>query len=101
MKKVSTAAAKQIRNFSEQKLTIGLDLGDRSSLRSTSHFADEQDDDSRIELLDVKSFADRNQILLVTSAGEPRCLTLHCIFQRDWIPEAVERGLHAGRIWVL
>src|SRR6267142_4013751 len=31
MKKVSTAAAKQMRNFSEQKLTIGLDLGDRSS----------------------------------------------------------------------
>ena len=31
MKKVSTAAVKQIRNFSEQKLTIGLDLGDRSS----------------------------------------------------------------------
>jgi len=31
MKKISNAAAKQIRNFSEQKLTIGLDLGDRSS----------------------------------------------------------------------
>jgi transposase len=31
MKKVSTAARKQSRNFSEQKLTIGLDLGDRSS----------------------------------------------------------------------
>ena len=31
MKKISTAAAKQNRNFSEQKLTIGLDLGDRSS----------------------------------------------------------------------
>src|ERR1700678_4095881 len=31
MKKVSTAAAKQMRNFSQQKLTIGLDLGDRSS----------------------------------------------------------------------
>jgi transposase len=31
MKKVSTAAAKQSRNFSQQKLTIGLDLGDRSS----------------------------------------------------------------------
>jgi hypothetical protein len=31
MKKISTAAAKQISNFSEQKLTIGLDLGDRSS----------------------------------------------------------------------
>ena len=31
MKKVSTAAAKQSRNFSQQKLTIGLDLGDRNS----------------------------------------------------------------------
>ena|SRR5438552_2043291 len=31
MKKVSTAGAQQIRNFSEQKHTIGLDLGDRSS----------------------------------------------------------------------
>ena len=31
MKKISTTAAKQIRNISEQKLTIGLDLGDRSS----------------------------------------------------------------------
>ena len=30
MKKVSTVAAQQIRNFSEQKLTIGLDLGDRA-----------------------------------------------------------------------
>jgi hypothetical protein len=27
MKKVSTAATKQIRNFSQQKLTIGLDWG--------------------------------------------------------------------------
>src|ERR1039458_6039310 len=31
MKKISTAATKQIRNFSQPKLTIGLDLGDRSS----------------------------------------------------------------------
>jgi len=31
MKKGSTAAAKQSSNFSQQKLTIGLDLGDRSS----------------------------------------------------------------------
>lgn len=30
MKKVSTATAKQSRNFPQQKLTIGLDLGDRS-----------------------------------------------------------------------
>lgn len=31
MKKGSTAAAKQRSNFSQQNLTIGLDLGDRSS----------------------------------------------------------------------
>ena len=31
MKKVSTATARQTKNFSDRKLTIGLDLGDRSS----------------------------------------------------------------------
>jgi transposase len=31
MKKVSTAVAQQSRNFSQQKLTMGLDLGDRWS----------------------------------------------------------------------
>jgi hypothetical protein len=31
MKKVSTVAAKQSKKISEQKLTVGLDLGDRSS----------------------------------------------------------------------
>src|SRR5258705_5151870 len=31
MKKVSTAAVREAKNFAEQKLTIGLDLGDRSS----------------------------------------------------------------------
>ncbi len=31
MKKISTVATQQIRNFSQPKLTIGLDLGDRSS----------------------------------------------------------------------
>jgi transposase len=31
MKKISTVTARQSKNFREQKLTIGLDLGDRSS----------------------------------------------------------------------
>ncbi len=31
MKKISTTATEQSRNFPGQKLTIGLDLGDRSS----------------------------------------------------------------------
>jgi len=37
MKKVSTAAARMTKNFSQPWLTIGLDLGDRSSWYSTSH----------------------------------------------------------------
>jgi hypothetical protein len=31
MKKISTVTARQSKNFREQELTIGLDLGDRSS----------------------------------------------------------------------
>ena len=31
MKKISTVAVKQSRNNSQQKLTVGLDLGDRNS----------------------------------------------------------------------
>ena len=31
MKKVSTVATKQSKDFREQRLTVGLDLGDRSS----------------------------------------------------------------------
>ena len=32
MKKISTVATKQSKNFREQKLTIGLDLGNRIEL---------------------------------------------------------------------
>jgi hypothetical protein len=46
MKKVSTVAAKRSRNFSQQKLTIGLDLGDRNSwycvLDEAGHIQQEQ-----------------------------------------------------------
>ncbi|MGA8733972.1 MAG: hypothetical protein WB558_08630 [Terriglobales bacterium] len=35
MKKVSTAGVKQSKNCSDQKLTIGLDLGDRRRLELT------------------------------------------------------------------
>jgi hypothetical protein len=34
MKKVSTGAAKATKNFPHHKLTIGLDLGDRSDFRT-------------------------------------------------------------------
>jgi hypothetical protein len=43
MKKVSTVAGKQSRNISEQKLTIGLDLGDRlSGHQRYCHSADKE-----------------------------------------------------------
>jgi len=44
--------------------------------RSISHFADESDDDSQIVLVDTRSLADRNQLLMVTAAGLPTCLTV-------------------------
>jgi hypothetical protein len=39
MKKVSTVASAQSRNISPQKLTIGLDLGDRNSWYCVAHEA--------------------------------------------------------------
>jgi hypothetical protein len=65
--------------------------------RSISHFADEQDDDSQIEMLDANSLADRNQLLLVTSAGEPRCLTLAVFskasgFMKVWSADSTPEG---------
>jgi hypothetical protein len=65
--------------------------------RSISHFADEQDDDSHIELLDTKALADRKQVLLVTSAGIPRCLTLTAFsnaagFPKVWSADSTPEG---------
>jgi hypothetical protein len=44
--------------------------------RSVSHYADEKDDDSSIELVDGNSLSSRRQILLITSAGIPKCLSV-------------------------
>jgi hypothetical protein len=44
--------------------------------RSTSHFANESDDDSQIVMLDAQSLAARNQLLMVTAAGVPTCFTV-------------------------
>ena len=44
--------------------------------RSISHFADERDDDSQIVDFDTKSLASRGQLLMVTAAGLPTCLTV-------------------------
>jgi hypothetical protein len=44
--------------------------------RSTSHFANQGDDDSQIVLLDAKNLAARDQLLMVTAAGVPSCLAV-------------------------
>lgn len=44
--------------------------------RSMSHFADESDDDSQIVLVDTRSLAAHHQLLIVTAAGLPTCLSL-------------------------
>ena len=78
MKKVSTAAAKQIRNFSEQKLTIGLDLGDRSSWYCVL--------DEAGEVLLEQKLATTPKAMKETFGGMPRCRI------------ALETGMHSP--WV-
>jgi len=57
--------------------TTGLPLQTVHRLwRSTSHFANESDDDSQIVMLDALSLAARNQLLIVTAAGVPTCFTV-------------------------
>ena len=79
MKKVSTAAAKQSRNFSEQSLTIGLDLGDRSSWYSVLNetgqilveqsFHEPQCDEGGVRVEAAESYRARNGDAL--AVGEP------------------------------
>lgn len=56
--------------------------------RSMSHFADESDDDSQIVLVDTRSLAGRNQLLAVTAAGLPTCLTV-AVFSTVGIAKAL------------
>lgn len=66
--------------------------------RSTSHYASEADDDSSIDLVDVSSLRSRKQILMVTSAGLPRCVTVAVFssqspaFRKVWQAEQAANG---------
>jgi transposase len=77
MKRVSTAAAKQIRNFSQQRLTIGLDLGDRNSwycvVDEAGHIQVEQRVGTSAKALqEVCSAMPRSRIALETGTHSPR-----------------------------
>jgi len=76
MKKISTAATKPSRNFSQQKLTIGLDLGDRSScycvLDESGHIVMEQKVSTTAQALQAAFGAmPRSRIALETGMHSP------------------------------
>ena len=76
MKKVSTVAAKQSRNFSQQKLTIGLDLGDRNSWYCVLDEAGQIQQEQRIRtsakaLQEVFGEMPRSRIALETGTHSP------------------------------
>ena len=71
MKKVSTAVAKQSRNIPQQKLTIGLDLGDRNSWYCVLDEAGQVQLEQRTAVLNtVVRLDDVAQALVHTSRGE-------------------------------
>jgi transposase len=76
MKKVSTAATKRSRNFSQSNLTIGLDLGDRSScycvLDETGRIVNEQKVSTTVKALQAAFGAmPRSRIALETGMHSP------------------------------
>jgi hypothetical protein len=83
MKKVSTVAAKQSRSFSQSKLTIGLDLGHRSSWGFTRGFC---------------SWADRGiEFLTPTIRSEPRLESANNLRERNGALQRVHAVVCAHR----
>jgi hypothetical protein len=67
--------------------------------RMASHFADENDDDSRIDQIDLRALSARNHVLLVTSSGEDDCLRVSVFqmvsaksFRKLWSEEQTPEG---------
>jgi transposase len=76
MKKVSTAVGKQSRNISQQKLTIGLDLGDRNSWYCVLDEAGQIQQEQRVRttvngLQEVFSVMPRSRVALETGTHSP------------------------------
>jgi transposase len=83
MKKTSTAAAKQSRNISRQRLTIGLDLGDRNSwycvLNEAGHIELEQRVRTNAKALrEAFGSMRRSRIVLETGTHSPWISRLLC-----------------------
>jgi hypothetical protein len=84
MKKVSTAVLKQSRNFSQLNLTIGLDLGDRSSCYCVL------DETGRIVM--EQKVSTTPKALQTAFGGMPRSrIALETGMHSPWISPAAER----------
>jgi hypothetical protein len=67
--------------------------------RMASRFANENDDDSRIDQLDLRALSNRNHVLLVTSSGADHCLRVSVFevvpansFRKLWTEEQSPDG---------
>jgi transposase len=87
MKKVSTVAAKQSRNVSQQKLTIGLDLGDRSSWYSVL--------DEAGEIVLEQKVSTTPRALKEVFGGMPRCrIALETGMHSPWVSRTLSELGH-------
>src|SRR6266853_784033 len=90
MKKVSTAAAKQIKNILEQKLTIGLDLGDRSSWYCVL-------DEAGSVVLEQR-VSTSPKAMKEVFGGMPRCrIALETGMHSPWVSRLLSDGEHGAR----
>ena len=94
MKKVSTVATKQRKNFSQPRLTIGLDLGDRNSCYCVLDEAGQIQLEQRVRttakaLLEVFGAMPRSRIALETGTHSP------------WISRLLTERLSVGMKWKL
>jgi len=73
MKQVSTVASAQSRNISPQKLTIGLDLGDRNSWYCVVDEAGRYKGNSESGRMRKNDHASRTDVRSQAPASEQRC----------------------------
>src|ERR1700686_1044727 len=87
MKKVSTAAGKATKNFSQPKLTIGLDLGDRSSWYSLL--------DEVGEVLQEQKLSTTPKAMREVFGAMPRCrIALETGMHSPWVSRALSELGH-------
>ena len=102
MKKISTATAKRTRNFQSQKLTIGLDLGDRFSWYCVLNGAGEVVLEQKLAttpkaLKEVFGGMPRSRIALETGTHSPWVSRLLSKFEHEVIVAHAQRALDRGK----